>query len=207
MVSIHLESPNIYFVISHSFLHLCASKYDLFSVGTNRVGRYSFISKILPQLKCAGLSFYIKIVAPIEKRSLKGRILSFFFPVEISKEEQEAYDFMQGKLYPEILLRQTIEFEEYDRLSSMSKVILDDQKEGQSGLTARFMWAIGNHKRVITTNPYAYDYDFVNKKVAALIDKDNPTIPVDFIKAEIDEGDWPDIIRYRIDNWVKLVLS
>ena len=181
--------------------------YDIFSVGSNRVGRYSFISKILPQLRDAGLTFYIKIVAPKEKRSIKGRLFSFLFLHDMTQEEKETDDFLKGKVHPEILLRQTIRHDEYDRLSSMSQVVLDDQKDGQTGLTARFMWAIGNHKRIISTNRHVFDYSFVNTKIVSVIDVDNPIIPIDFIKKELKEEDWPDIRDYRIDNWLKCLLA
>ena len=89
----------------------------------------------------------------------------------------------------------------------MSQVVLDDQKDGQTGLTARFMWAIGNHKLIISTNRHVFDYSFVNTKIVSVIDVDNPIIPIDFIKKELKEEDWPDIRDYRIDNWLKCLLA
>lgn len=183
-------------------------KYDLFSVGSNRVGRYSFIKKILPQIKEAGLSSYIRIVAPLVKQSAKGRFLSLVFPgKKRNQEEQDSFDFLQGKVDADILLRDIMLRQEYDALSSASRVILDDQKDGQYGLTARFMWALGNHKKVITTNKNVYNYSFVKEDFVAVVDKDNPVLPIDFIKTEINENVWPDISDYRLDNWVRTLLS
>lgn len=183
-------------------------KIDIFSVGSNRVGRYSFIRKILPQIERSGLTSFIRIVVPIQKQTIKGRIISFLFPKKsLSIEEKETMEFSQGEKNPEIFLNKVMSKDEYDSISSSSRVILDDQKDGQYGLTARFMWAIGNHKKVITTNENVFNYCFVNKRIVSLIDKNNPVLPITFIKSENKNDDWPNIVSYRLDNWVKTILS
>lgn len=183
-------------------------EYDLFSIGTNHSGRYSFIKKIIPQLKKYNLSYCIKIVSSVFNKSLKHKIFDFFFDSKKqTAEELEQYRFSHGLENADLLLRTPIDSHEYERLIQNSKCILDDQRDTQSGLSARFMWALGNKKKILTTNKHAFDYSFVNNNQVAVIDKFNPIIPIDFIKDTIDLSETADVSFVRIDNWVKEILS
>ena len=95
--------------------------------------------------------------------------------------------------------------EEYQEICANTRCVLDDQREGQSGLTARFMWALAAGKKIITTNTCAYKYAFVNRDQVEIIDKNNPVIPVDFLQ-KIDFMK-SDVKEFYIDKWVSTLLS
>ena len=92
-------------------------------------------------------------------------------------------------------------------MMNMSNCILDSQREGQSGLTARFVWALANGQKIITTNKYVVDYAFINAGQVCIIDKMNPVVPVDFVKSPLCEENVTDVTFLRIDNWVKELLA
>lgn len=191
----------IYYV-SQPQLSSKSIEYDLFSMGSNHDGRYSFIKKILPQLK--GIIYYIKIVSKEYNYGIKEIIRVY---LGCNNQLKEEIDFSKGKENAEILLRESISPSEYISLVTKSHVILDDQREGQSGLTARFMWALGNGKKIITTNKWAYDYPFVNHNQVAIISKDSPKISLEFVKKEMIQDDNTDVRQYEISKWVSLILS
>ena len=90
---------------------------------------------------------------------------------------------------------------------SQSRCVLDDQRSTQSGLTAKFMWALANHKKIVTTNKWAYEYKFVSPQQVLIIDKINPVISENFIKNPITEGKYCDVSSFYIDRWIDELLS
>lgn len=179
--------------------------YDLFCVGSNHDGRYSFIKKLLPQLD--GVNFYFRIVAPEIKLDIKDYLYLLFKSSQKRKERKEEVAFSQGKENPELLLRGGMPMTDYMEKLNESHCILDDQREGQSGLTARFMWALGAKKKVITTNKWALQYPFVSQEQVAIISKETPILPMDFLYKDIDKEHYSDVKCYSISNWVNKLLE
>ena len=97
--------------------------------------------------------------------------------------------------------------DQYRKLISCSKVIFDTQAPYQDGLTARFMWALGAGKKIITTNPHVVDYDFFNEEQIYVLSGNNIEVE-EFIHTIYTPH--PDklskILPYRIDNWIKTIL-
>lgn len=54
--------------------------------------------------------------------------------------------------------------DQYRKLINCSNVVFDTQAPYQDGLTARFMWALGAGKKIITTNPHVTKYDFYSSE-------------------------------------------
>lgn len=185
--------------------------YDIFSIGTNHGDRLSYFYRILPQLKVKGLSYYIKIIELQTTLSWKQQ-LKYHILKAVGNKKNEAYlhriEFICDKEDKyEIKQNSYIAQNKYDELISQSCCVLDDQRDTQSGLTAKFMWALANHKKIVTTNKWAYEYEFVSPKQVLIIDKDNPIIPEDFIKDHIKENEFSDVSSYYIDRWVDELLS
>lgn len=180
-------------------------KYDLFTIGSCHDGRYSFLKKILPQLKANNIKYYIKIVTKPIHLSLRDKLKILFLNKEERKRILEELNFSHGLENREFLSATSILDEEYQNISNSSRCVLDDQREGQSGLTARFMWALASGKKIITTNKWAYQYPFVNKEQVAIIDKETPVIPSEFLQKAIYEKS--DVREFYIKNWVTTILN
>ena len=86
-----------------------------------------------------------------------------------------------------------------------SKAVLDTHNNFQDGLTARFMWALGCGRKIVTTNKSVVQYPFYDPAQIYLIDDTNVDGVVDFIKAEysMSQSMRQLIEPYRIDNWIR----
>ena len=180
-------------------------EYDLFTIGSSHGGRYSFLKKILPQLKENNVRYYIKVVTQPLSLSMRDKVRMLFLSKERKAQILEEIRFSNGLENKEILSETKILHDKYQKISDSSRCVLDDQREGQSGLTARFMWALAAGKKVITTNKWAYQYSFVSKEQVAIFDKNNPKMPLDFIQTPLYLKS--DVREFYVDNWVATVLS
>ena len=106
-----------------------------------------------------------------------------------------------------LITGQSVPPDEYRSLIAHSRVIFDTQASYQDGLTARFMWALGAGKKIITTNPHVREYDFYNEdQFYVLVNNINEIegfISKPFVVSELQRKM---IEPYRIDNWLKTIL-
>lgn len=94
---------------------------------------------------------------------------------------------------------------------SCSKIVVDTHTRHQTGLTARFMWALGARKKIVTTNSSISQYDFFSKEQIYVLTKpyefgdsfsrfaNSPLVLSNKVESSID--------RFRIDNWLSTILS
>lgn len=181
-------------------------KIDLFMVGSNHDSRSSFVKKIIPQLSKMGINYYIKIYTPTINRSFFQNMI-FHIHLLFNRSLRNDYLFASQKENSDLIMTEVLPSNEYNMLQDSASCILDDQREGQSGLTARFMWALADKKKIITTNKWAYDYSFVSKKQVEIISKSNPIFPVDFIKRELKDSDYSIVSDYNISKWLYEIID
>lgn len=98
--------------------------------------------------------------------------------------------------------------DEYRELINSSNVIFDTQASYQDGLTARFMWALGAGKKIITTNTHVRQYDFYNENQVFILDNNMEDID-SFIGTSYnpDLRQQKKIESYRIDNWIRTLIK
>lgn len=103
--------------------------------------------------------------------------------------------------------KHSIDISETMKLIQDAKVILDIKRNDQSGLSFRPYEALGNEKKIITTNADIKNYDFYNPINICIINEQNIEIPDEFF--EIDYEQVPDEIyeKYSLRTWVKKVLN
>lgn len=87
-----------------------------------------------------------------------------------------------------------------------SGCILDTSREGQGGTTPRFIWALAQGKKIITTNSFITGMPFYRADQIRIIDAENPVVDVDFILSDKKFEVSPYIENLRIDRWVKTLL-
>jgi hypothetical protein len=112
------------------------------------------------------------------------------------------------QLQDEIFTNQTLSPDEFRAAIFNSKVILDTHLPYQDGLTARFMWALGAGKKIITTNANSKNYAFYDSNQIMILNNNFEEI-VDFIRKpfEMSNQNRNIVLKYRIDNWIKTLLS
>lgn len=84
-----------------------------------------------------------------------------------------------------------------------SEAIVDIQHPLQTGLTMRtFEIALGMRKKLITTNKTVENYDFYHPSNICIIDRENPSIPEDFMTTPYFMLDEELYQKYSITSWI-----
>ncbi|CAN1524255.1 hypothetical protein MCETHM1_01182 [Flavobacteriaceae bacterium] len=113
----------------------------------------------------------------------------------------------QNKNSDIIYFNKPISIIESEKLFQNSKVILDVQKKIQKGLTFRVFEAMGNRKKLITTNTDIINYDFYNPNNIFIWREDTKEIPESFFNTNYQELPKEIFEKYNIDNWVKQIFD
>ncbi|TDL99138.1 MAG: hypothetical protein C4K58_07570 [Flavobacteriaceae bacterium] len=100
-----------------------------------------------------------------------------------------------------------IDVKEIQNFIASSKILLDIQREKQTGLSFRVFEALGNEKKLVTTNPDISSYDFYHPQNICIIDPKNPVIPKDFVASEYQKISEEILQKYRLSKWVKKVFD
>lgn len=184
-------------------------KYDVFGFGSyskSRYRLYRFIDEIANQL---GKRAYIKVYHNQIKRkwlhlanNLVRKILRR--PALISLSEYKS----------DLISNQLLSTNDFRNFIESSDVIIDSKVLDQDGLTARFMWALGAEKKIITTNSVARYYPFFTENQILVLDENKSLhrqekLVRDFLSSdfEMDDKCRETIKRFRIDNWINVLLS
>lgn len=182
------------------------TQYDIFGLGAIKDDRYHLFKRIENIANQCGKSYYLKLFNFITTKNMR-----------LYKLRYSLYKIMRMKnlISPQAILSHFSTKEKMSPLAfrdmiTASSVIIDTSAPHQDGMTARFMWAVGLGKKIITTNPNAAKYDFYNSRLILIYNKKttdedihnfiNQNICEDCIKNSI-------LIKYRIDNWLKTMLA
>lgn len=88
-----------------------------------------------------------------------------------------------------------------------TRCVIDIQHPSQRGLTIRTMETIFNHKKLITTNDEIAKYDFYSKDNIFILDRNNPIVPVDFIKSPFINISKDISEKYTLKYWIDNILN
>lgn len=99
---------------------------------------------------------------------------------------------------------------EFRNIIAHSKCILDVQPDFQAGFTARFMWALGLGKKIITTNQRVSEYPFYDEEqFFVLTEHYREDELLAFVKSPYIQSEKAKRIieQYRIDNWLNVLVG
>lgn len=150
-------------------------KYSAVMLGANRAQRLNFIYALAAELRRHGLGNYYLKLMPHELPPLSQRIF---------KDYRLTKKLNSGQL-EEFTLHNPVSADDYQQMMRESAIVIDDVMPRQSGLTPRFMWALANNKKIITTNKWAHHYSFVNPADVLIVDRKHPAIPAEFLSSEV----------------------
>jgi len=85
--------------------------------------------------------------------------------------------------------------------------VLDMEHPKQNGLTMRTFEVIASGKKLITTNKFIKDHDFYDPSRICVIDRNNPSIPVDFLKSEVAPLSIEFTSKYSLRGWIMEILG
>ena len=95
---------------------------------------------------------------------------------------------------------------EYNLALKQSETVLDIHHPDQSGLTFRFMNALGMGKKIITTNFNIMEYDFYSPNNFYIYNRDSRALD-NFIKSKINKKHLACIKKYEISNWIQTLIK
>ena len=91
--------------------------------------------------------------------------------------------------------------------TNSSKVMLDINRKGQSGLSFRIFEAMAMQRKIITTNQSIKNYDFYNPNNILIIDEKNIKINKSFFETSYQPLKDEIYYKYTIQNWVKTMFK
>ena len=165
-------------------------KYDISFVGTAHSDRYSITSQIEANLPPSMTIYkYLYLQAPW-----------MFWIHKIGNNAFKGARFDEFKFTP-------INKSEVQHIFSSSRSVLDIEHPNQNGLTMRTFEALGNQKKLITTNTNILDYDFYNSNNIFVLDrKKAPVISAQFFTEPYIQLSDELNYKYSITGWVEEVL-
>lgn len=181
-------------------------KYKFFGMGAFKKDRFQLFKAVSDFAMINGYDSFIKLyVLKITCVKLKSQIRKFL-NIQQAKVNKEEY-------YSDLATHVIMPLSQFNELLDSSEIIIDTNAPHQDGLTSRFMQALGNEKKIITTNSSAEKYDFytseqiyVVKNIDEILSKERFS---SFVKAPLKLSDSiRDAISVaRIDNWIKFLLE
>lgn len=168
------------------------TNYSVFAFATFQKERYRIFHEVFGLCKKLHLPCYIKVYIPKESNKLRSLI------------KRLLHKDLAAGLDREMIATEPLSPSDFRRFIAQSEVILDTHNSFQDGLTARFMWAIGAGKKIITTNKSAEDYSFYNKQQIYILGEDERLLE-SFLDTDcaISAAQSQIVNQYRIDNWIK----
>lgn len=155
-------------------------RYDISMIGSAHGHRVAFLNKILKRLnEKSAIRHFFRIYSPTELK-------------EIGEEYQ-----IHTPMHPS----------EVNEIISASRCILDTSRDGQGGTTPRFIWALAQGKKIITTNSYIAQMPFYRPEQIKIVDVNNPEIDSEFLLNDCEFDVHPFIENLRIDRWVHTLLQ
>ncbi|WP_144281801.1 glycosyltransferase family protein [Chryseobacterium echinoideorum] len=190
---------------------------DVKQFGFKKITNYNYLSHLRaedqnPQLDLFYITSYDKL--RLEKLDLlikKLEPLQISFKTIIAGKKGWKNHFSQAINQNNIDIlkfrRTNIPQKSLPKLYSNSKVILDLQRENQSGLSFRIFEAMALEKKIIADNENIKNYDFYNPNNILILNKDFSNIDKSFFETDYEK--LPDEIyyKYTLDHWVNTVFS
>ena len=67
--------------------------------------------------------------------------------------------------------------------------------------------ALGAKRKLITTNSHVMEYDFYRENNVLIVDRNNPIIPLSFIKAPYEELPIEIYNKYSLSSWLSNIFN
>ncbi len=182
------------------------NNYDVFGMASyslHKKDRAILFRQLSMTAKELGLKSFIKLYVPMDNwiTFLIKNIVKFF-------NKHKTYIPFQD-IFNGLVTNKALSPSEFRKYINESDVIIDTHVEYQDGLTARFMWALGAEKKIITTNKMVRMYEFYTPKQFFILGEEPIHNLKKFINSKffMTEENRCIISQYRIDNWLDIILS
>ena len=177
---------------------------DMFGLGSDVGQRFQLFSSLNDYSNKYNLRSFIKIylkpVDNISKYKLKYKIVE-----TLSSKSVMVPPFHFSS---PIVTNQSLSTSDYMHMIMRSKIVIDSNAPHQDGLTARFMWALGAGRKIITTNKAVRQYDFYTPEQIYVVEDIEGLISNshfdNFVQSDfkMQNNIRSKIETYRIDKWL-----
>lgn len=183
-------------------------KYKVFFIGSFHSDRFEIISKITDQLDKLKIKYYIKLFIPDNLPSYAKIKLFLLNIINSGDYFRKQYQILNMPNRPSFVTCEPINNDVFNSTLSESEIVIDTEQPQQTGLTGRMMMALGNNKRIITTNTSVKYTSFYDENRILIVDRMNPVINPVFFQKNLRNNRRSSLIETsRLDRWVKLILS
>jgi len=167
---------------------------DVFAFGAYNKIRSTVFKYVKNSLPSKNVTSYIKLFVPRSNGKI-SKIKSFVKTLSMFQDYG-------------MVTHTSIPTEDFRRMIATSRIVVDTSNGYQDGLSARFMWALGLGKKIITNNKSVVTYDFYNKNQIYVIDCESDNL-TDFIMSDFIMSDEirEKVNTYRIDNWLNTLMG
>lgn len=182
--------------------------YDVSLIGSHHDDRLRIAEKIAKQLDENNLTYLFKVVCASNAR-WSPTLLKAYLLAKLKGDSLAMRDIkiVVGEEKHPLISHNHYSVEDTNRIISLSRCVLDTDRPSQSGLTIRFMWALGQGKKIITTNSSIKEMPFYDENRILVIERDNPTIDLDFIRKDIKKEPHEFVLKSRLDNFTRELIS
>ena len=186
-------------------------KIDLFFVGKFSRNRLLLLDKIVDLLKSKGIKYFIKLLPAYKiccHNQFVYRILKTLpFNSEWVLKYLLNYEAVEGLLDRDFLIHDAIGPVDLQHKLLCSNVVLDLPFEGQTGYTHRFISALAEGKKIITTNKNVKEESFYDPDQIKIIDVNNPEFDFKWIKKKLHFPVSGYIKVLELNNWLASVFD
>lgn len=180
--------------------------YDMFGFGAYNATRYDVFTQLNSYCQKKQMKAFVKLY---EKMVSNERL--YQLKCVVRKMMGLPAHLPLSHYHSNIITHTTISPKDFRKYIVNSRITIDTHPGHQDGLTARFMWALGAGKKIITTNVSVSKYDFYTPlQIFILTDETNIENNSDFDHFVVSDMELPVAIRqeidnYRIDNWLRTI--
>ncbi|WP_299568288.1 hypothetical protein [uncultured Shewanella sp.] len=165
--------------------------YSVSFIGTVHSDRVKLAKMVMKQFKDKGFDTYSFFYCPSRLLFILKKIFTKEF--DFISYNEVSFNSMSKKQIRDVFLK--------------SNAVIDIQHPDQTGLTMRSVEMLGLNRKLITTNLDIKNYDFFNDNNIAIIDRNSPFIPNEFITSNYMAPNKQLVYQYSLQNWVRFLFK
>jgi hypothetical protein len=187
------------------------TKYDFFFAGKFNPKRLQILDSIVNQAANMSAKLFFKLV-PSYKNLIHNKLLWKIFKMTRIKVEWiesyiSSYEAFEGLLHRDYIDYEKVEFIELQKELRSSNVIIDIPFASQTGYSHCLIGALGNGKKLITTNYSVQSEPFYNPDQIKIINSDCPVIDLNWINEKANFRSNSYFGHLELVTWLKTLIG
>ena len=179
--------------------------YGVFGLGALSQSRYRLFDKLEGICKEKGISYYLKLLSNMKIGNTYLYSIRCLYRKIIGQGKN---NIPLSTYHSHLVTNQGLAPALFRVYIASADVVIDTSAAHQHGMTARFMWALGTGKRIITSNQEVKNTEFMSDRIFIYTESSQDSELMDFISSSESSSEKETAFEeYRIDNWLKTILE